>query len=136
LCFSVVHPSSFENLKWWIIELKKHCPNTPLILCGTKIDLREDPTVIAHLEETNEKPISKKNGQKKAKEIKARAYLECSAKEIHSVTSVFKQSVKIVWDKEKKMWADVHKKAKKEDKIEEKAAKKIKYKKSDVEHSP
>jgi len=126
LCFSVVHPSSFENLKWWIIELRKHCPNTPLILCGTKIDLRDDPSTIAHLEESNEKPISKKNGAKKAKEIKARTYLECSAKDVDSVVNVFQQSVKVVWDKERKMWADVHKKAKKEDKAEQKKLSKVK----------
>jgi len=126
LCFSVVHPSSFENLKWWILELRKNCPTTPLVLCGTKIDLREDPKVIASLEEAGEKPISKKNGQKKAKEIKARLYIECSAKDVPSVGNVFQQTVKIIMDKDKKMWADVHKKAKKEDKAEQKKIAKIK----------
>ena len=32
------------------MELKKHCPNAPLILVGTKIDMRDDPSVIAQLE--------------------------------------------------------------------------------------
>jgi len=127
LCFSVVHPSSFENLKWWILELRKNFfPLTPMVLCGTKIDLRDDPKTISALEENGEKPISKKNGQKKAKEIKAKLYIECSAKEIQSVVTVFQQSVKIIMDKDKKMWADVHKKAKKEDKAEAKKVAKMK----------
>mmetsp|Transcript_1086 Transcript_1086/g.3909 ORF Transcript_1086/g.3909 Transcript_1086/m.3909 type:complete len:256 (+) Transcript_1086:168-935(+) len=125
LCFSVVHPSSFENLRWWMIELKKHCPNTPLVLCGTKIDLRDDPETIANLEATGQKMITKKAGTKKAKECKARAYLECSAKDVDSVTQVFQQAVKVVMDKDKKMWADVHKKAKKEEKAEAKKIAKI-----------
>lgn len=133
LCFSVVHPSSFENLRWWLMELKKHCPNTPLVLCGTKTDLREDPETVANLEAAGEKPISKKNGQKKAKEIKARAYLECSSKDVDSVTQVFQQAVKIVMDKDKKMWADVHKKAKKEEKIEAKKMAKVEAYKAKLE---
>lgn len=64
-------------------------------------------------------------GTKKAKECKARAYLECSAKDVDSVTQVFQQAVKVVMDKDKKMWADVHKKAKKEEKAEAKKIAKI-----------
>jgi len=125
VCFSVVHPSSFENIKWWLLEVKKSCPNTPFVLCGTKIDLRDDPATIAKLEANGEKPISYKVGQKKAKEIKAQGYLECSAKDFNSVANVFRACTRVIMDKDKKMWADVHKKAKKEDKAEAKKLAKI-----------
>jgi len=125
ICFSVVHPSSYENIKWWLLEVQNHCPDTPFVLCGTKIDLRDDPATIAKLEANGEKPITSKIGHKKAKEIKARAYLECSAKDFSSVASVFRRCTQVIMDKDKKMWADVHKKAKKEDKAEAKVRAKL-----------
>merc|ERR1711862_528290 len=78
--------------------------------CGTKIDLRDDPATIAKLEANGEKPISYKVGQKKAKEIKAQGYLECSAKDFNSVANVSRACTRVIMDKDKKMWADVHKK--------------------------
>lgn len=43
LCFCIEYPSSFENIStYWHPELKHHCPNTPIILVGNKIDLRND----------------------------------------------------------------------------------------------
>ena len=43
ICFSVVSFCSFENVrKKWVVEVKHHCPNTPLLLVATKIDLREN----------------------------------------------------------------------------------------------
>jgi len=120
LCFSVVHPSSYDNIKWWLMELKKHCPDAPLVLVGTKVDMREDPEVLKNLEANGEKPVSKKQGMRKAKEIKARTYVECSAKDTDSVTHVFQEAVRYLMDKDRKMWQEIHKKAKKEDKIEAK----------------
>lgn len=59
-------------------------------------------------------------GNKKAKEIKARAYLECSARDFPSVSEVFRTCTRVIMDKDKKMWADVHRRAKKEEKVEAK----------------
>ena len=43
LCFSVVQPTSFENIAAkWVPELRTHCPYTPILLVGTQADLRED----------------------------------------------------------------------------------------------
>ena len=43
VCYSVVQPSSFENVKdKWISEIRQHCPEVPMILIGMKIDLRDD----------------------------------------------------------------------------------------------
>jgi len=126
LCFSVVHPDSFHNIKQkWLEELKKSCPDTPYILVGTKTDLRSDDETVKKLQEKNKEPISIKMGQKRAKEIKARDYLECSARDVDSVVNVFQEAVRQVMDKERKMWADVHKKAKKEEKLEKKLQDKL-----------
>jgi small GTP-binding protein len=40
VCFSLVSPASFENVQAkWVPEIRHHCPNTPFILAGTKLDL-------------------------------------------------------------------------------------------------
>ena len=41
VCFSIDSRISLQNAKnKWIPELRQHCPNTPIILTGTKSDLR------------------------------------------------------------------------------------------------
>ncbi|CAL4153048.1 unnamed protein product, partial [Meganyctiphanes norvegica] len=41
ICFSLVNPISFENIKIvWYPEVRHHCPNIPILLVGTKLDLR------------------------------------------------------------------------------------------------
>lgn len=43
VCFALNNPASFENVRAkWYPEVSHHCPNTPIILVGTKADLRED----------------------------------------------------------------------------------------------
>ena len=36
LCFSVISPTSFTNItNKWIPEIRHHCPDKPVILCGS-----------------------------------------------------------------------------------------------------
>ena len=43
VCFSLVSPSSFENVKEkWVPEITHHCPKVPFVLFGTHLDLRND----------------------------------------------------------------------------------------------
>jgi Ras-related C3 botulinum toxin substrate 1 len=38
LCFSVISPTSFTNItNKWMPEIRHHCPDKPVILCGKKI---------------------------------------------------------------------------------------------------
>ena len=49
ICFSVVMPSSLENVEEkWLPEVKHYCPDAPLMLIGTQIDLRDDKKIVAH----------------------------------------------------------------------------------------
>ena len=71
-------PSSLINVTTrWVNEIKKHCPNTPFLLVGTKIDLRNDPIEKEKLLIKREKMISYEEGVKVAKKIKAVKYVEC-----------------------------------------------------------
>uniref|UniRef100_A0A8K9X4D2 Cell division control protein 42 homolog n=1 Tax=Oncorhynchus mykiss TaxID=8022 RepID=A0A8K9X4D2_ONCMY len=80
VCFSVVSPSSFENVKEkWVPEITHHCPKTPFLLVGTQIDLRDDPSTIEKLAKNKQKPITLETAEKLAKDLKAVKYVECSA---------------------------------------------------------
>lgn len=45
------------------MQIKHHNPDTPIILVGLKIDLREDKTTLSELAEKGVKPISTAEGQ-------------------------------------------------------------------------
>lgn len=59
ICFSLVNPASFENVRAkWYPEVRHHCPNTPIILVGTKLDLRDDKDTVEKLKEKKLSPIT------------------------------------------------------------------------------
>lgn len=81
LIFSVINPSSYEHIiSKWVPEIRAHCPYTAIILVGTKIDLRDDPTMIKKLREKKLKPLQYSDGVNLAKDIGAVAYIETSSK--------------------------------------------------------
>jgi len=114
-------------------ELRKAAPDTPFILVGTKTDLRDDEETIKKLAEKGKEPITEKMGKKRAKEIKARFYIECTAREILSVNEVFKQALKIVMDPLKAQKKVVEKLAKKEETEEKKMEKKVEKARKKIE---
>ncbi|KAL9651161.1 hypothetical protein ABK040_008233 [Willaertia magna] len=78
VCFSVVNPTSLHNIKAkWVPEIRHHCPKVPLVVAGTKTDLRKDPD---YLERENIKAVTKDEGIQIAKDVGACFYTECSAK--------------------------------------------------------
>eukprot|EP01115_Flamella_aegyptia_P007512 TRINITY_DN3116_c3_g1_i1.p1 TRINITY_DN3116_c3_g1~~TRINITY_DN3116_c3_g1_i1.p1 ORF type:complete len:199 (-),score=26.87 TRINITY_DN3116_c3_g1_i1:246-842(-) len=112
ICFALSSPSSFESVKTkWHPEVTHFNPKTPIILVGTKLDLRDDGNLINSLREQGLKPISMENGDKLAKEIEAAKYLECSAKTQEGLPVVFEEAVKAVFRDQTNNMSD-HKKKK------------------------
>jgi len=72
-----------------------------------------------------QKPIDFKAGEKRAREIKAIKYLECTAKDISTVSNVFRQACKYLLDVEDKRKQKIAKLAKKELAYEKKYEKKM-----------
>lgn len=111
VCFSVVSPSSFENVKekvrnnarkitifqqtffQWVPEITHHCQKTPFLLVGTQVDLRDDGATIEKLAKNKQKPISVEQGEKLAKELKAVKYVECSALTQKGLKNVFDEAI-------------------------------------------
>nr|POE90193.1 rho-related protein rac1a [Quercus suber] len=97
ICFSIVNPASFDNVKAkWYPEIEHHAPNVPIILVGTKLDLRDDPEIREQLRQRKMSPISYEQAVQVAKEIKAVKYLECSALTQRNLKSVFDEAIKAV----------------------------------------
>ncbi|CAJ0610226.1 unnamed protein product [Cylicocyclus nassatus] len=64
LCFSIVSPVSFDNVATkWIPEIRQHCPDAPILLVGTKLDLRDEANPKSTGSE-DRPPITKSQGQK------------------------------------------------------------------------
>ena len=104
VCFSLVLPSSFENIREkWIPEILQHGPKgAPFILVGTQMDLREDSNTINKLTKRKEKPIPKEMGERLAKQIHAAAYMECSALTQVGLKDVFDEAMMIALEPPKK----------------------------------
>ena len=91
ICFSLINPASFENVTAkWYPEISHHCPKIPIVLVGTKTDLREDSETLDKLKQRQKcGPITSSQGISKAKEIGAYVYLECSALTQKGLKQVF-----------------------------------------------
>ncbi|KAG0351581.1 Rho GTPase protein rac1 [Podila minutissima] len=97
ICFSLVSPPSFENVKTkWNPEISHHAPNIPTILVGTKLDLREEKETLDKLREKRMLPITYPQGLQMAKEISAVRYLECSALTQKGLKNVFDEAIRAV----------------------------------------
>ncbi|XP_052071689.1 ras-related C3 botulinum toxin substrate 2-like [Mytilus californianus] len=97
-CFSIVSRSSFVNIcHQWIPEIRYHCPRTPILLIGTKLDIRKDkgPGNSKHIEK-NSHPVSFSEGHSLANQIDAIKYLECSAKTQEGIKEVFEEAIRAV----------------------------------------
>ncbi|KAJ8957485.1 hypothetical protein NQ318_020511 [Aromia moschata] len=77
-------------------EVRHHCPNTPIILVGTKLDLRDDRITIEKLKDKKLSPITYPQGLAMAKEISAVKYLECSALTQKGLKTVFDEAIRAV----------------------------------------
>lgn len=90
LCFSVAMPESLRDAQdKWIPEIHQYCPNTPIILVGTQIDLRDEaPPKTTRSASTRDfhktvkgTPvfISTKEGAHMAAKLNLDSYVECSS---------------------------------------------------------
>jgi GTPase SAR1 family protein len=92
-----VNPASYENVKVkWHPEVTHHCQNVPMILVGTKSDLKEDVNFVKSLEEKGTKIKTAEDAEELRKHVKAVKYVECSAKTQYNIKQVFDECIKVV----------------------------------------
>lgn len=97
VCFSLVSRTSMHNVPYkWIPELRQYCPDTPIVLVGTKADLRSDPMILDQLKAMGQTPVAGEEGLELARSIGAVNYVECSAITGENLKTVFDTAVKAV----------------------------------------
>ncbi|XP_008777981.1 rac-like GTP-binding protein RAC2 isoform X1 [Phoenix dactylifera] len=126
LAFSLISRASYENIyRKWIPELRHYAPNVPIVLVGTKLDLRDDKQFLidhpgaAPITTAQESISNEKNryyqvlfsscinilqyifcfleqGEELKKMIGAAVYIECSSKTQQNVKAVFDAAIKVV----------------------------------------
>ena len=78
----------------WVPEVRHHCPEVPILLVGTKMDLRSNMDTLKKLEEKGLALVRTEQGNTVAKEVGAIEYLECSAMDQESLKNVFDQAIR------------------------------------------
>ncbi|KAI9365551.1 Rho small monomeric GTPase [Zopfochytrium polystomum] len=87
VCYSVVSPSSFENVRAkWVPEIRHHSPGTPIVLVGTQSDLRDDAKKRATA-------VSRGAGERVSRELGLAGHVECSALTRRGVRAVFDEAI-------------------------------------------
>nr|BAC41517.1 Rac small GTPase [Zinnia elegans] len=95
LAFSLISRPSYENIsKKWISELRHYAPDVPIVLVGTKLDLREDKQYLS--DHPNVTAITTSQGEELKKSIGAAVYIECSSKTQQNVKAVFDAAIRVV----------------------------------------
>ncbi|AQK56603.1 Rho-related protein from plants 8 [Zea mays] len=95
LAFSLVSRASYENImKKWIPELQHYARGVPVVLVGTKFDLREDKHYL--MDHPGLVPVTTAQGEELRRQIGAMYYIECSSKTQQNVKAVFDAAIKVV----------------------------------------
>ncbi|XP_013786665.2 cell division control protein 42 homolog [Limulus polyphemus] len=94
LCFSVMRPTSFFNLRdRWLPEIRHFSPQATVILVGTQCDLRFNVKTLLELAQYGEQPVPVHEARQLAQRTGALAYLECSALTKENVKEVFDTAI-------------------------------------------
>ena len=98
ICFAVDSTASRDNARdVWIPEVREHLPETPVLLVGTKIDVRDSPQISEKKPPKTPKegfscPI---HGHALAESIGAEKYVECSAFTQEGLVDVFEEVARL-----------------------------------------
>jgi len=100
LCFSLVGLNSFANIKnRWYPELKEYCPETPILLVGTKLDLTNDDSYMRGLAKQGLSPVTRIQALELVEELGLAGYLECSGLTTTGVKIVFEEAAALAANK-------------------------------------
>jgi hypothetical protein len=95
ICFSVMNDGSYANAMTRYFELANTKPGIPIILVGTKIDLRDDKETLDRIEERKRRVMTPSDGEELKEKIGARAYFETSSKTNVGVDELFEAAMRV-----------------------------------------
>ena len=95
IAFSVNRKDTLKNVSLkWITEVSHFCPDSPILLVGTKSDTREDT------DSNSDDFVSKEEAEKVATELGAIGYVECSALKNIGIERVFDLAIESTFSQE------------------------------------
>lgn len=102
ICFSLVCHFSLKSVaENWVSEIRRHRPKAPIILVGTKLDLKLKDC--ENVQGKSEKFLVEDSQALTVKEkIKAADYIICSAQESTGVLEVFESAIQAALKRRKK----------------------------------
>ncbi|CAL9699103.1 unnamed protein product [Knipowitschia caucasica] len=109
ICFSISDPLSYCSVtQTWIPDVDMNCPKAPVLLVGTKSDLRDDKDVLQQLKEKGLSPITQQQGSALAKQIRACGYFECASKHQEGLEEIFQQAALVFLQRKKRKPSKKH----------------------------
>ena len=110
LCFSVISRASLANVAAkWVPELRHYAPGVPIMLVGTKIDLRGDEQVLERLRGRKERPIATEEAQAVCEQLGLDLFCEVSALTQQGLHAMFGHAIDLALAPKKKHASDKHK---------------------------
>ncbi|XP_055006433.1 ras-related C3 botulinum toxin substrate 2-like [Boleophthalmus pectinirostris] len=96
ICFSISDPLSYQSVtQTWLPDVEPNCPKAPILLVGTKSDLRDNKEILEKLNEKRLSTITQQQGLALAKKIRAAGYFECSSIHQEGLDEIFEKAAQI-----------------------------------------
>lgn len=76
------------------VHTQHHCPDTPVVLVGTKSDLRDDQKALKALSTKEVRPVTIERAYEMSSQIGAVKYVECSALTQEGLKTVFDVAIR------------------------------------------
>ena len=99
LCYSIADVESFRSVeRRWCKEVRQFAPRVPIVLIGTKLDLRDEFKKRGKGDD-GQRPagmVTQKEAKKMARKIGALKYIECSALKQRGYIEVLNEAVRAV----------------------------------------
>ncbi|XP_049839755.1 cell division control protein 42 homolog [Schistocerca gregaria] len=92
--FSVVAPATLRSVeRRWAPEVRRCCPDAPLVLVGTQADRRRDARLLAELSARGQAPVSSARAAEAVRAVGAAVYVETSALTQRDLKEAFDQAI-------------------------------------------
>ena len=75
--------------------MKHHAPTIPLLLIGTKSDLRDEYNTSSHTSDKS-RPVTREEGLQLAEDLGVYTYIECSSKRREHLNEILEKTVEAV----------------------------------------